>query len=221
MKLSTPGRHALTLGLAATLVGGLAIASALPSLDSPELAQGPFASMHMILKKTILRINIATIDVRFDKPTQGRFAELARNQKYSDPLAQQLAQVAIGAPNAVVQMQFKHDVSLDRWMDVVRDNVKQAREAGLITAQLEQQVSQGLPQWFAPLRERGYEKGDRLLYAVSPEGLHTAVASLDGKVLIDRMDKEHGTKQVVLASYFASGSEFREPLIKSLLEGTH
>jgi hypothetical protein len=36
-------------------------------------------------------------------------------------------------------------------------------------------------------------------------------------VLIDRQDNEQGTRRVVLASYFASGSDFREPLVRSLL----
>jgi hypothetical protein len=174
--------------------------------------------MHMILQKTILRINVATIEVRVDKQTQTRFAGLARGQTYSDGLAQQLAHVAIGAERAVVQMQFKHDVSLDRWMGVVRENLQQARTAGLIPADLEQKVSQGLPQWFAALKSRGYEKGDRLLYSVGPDSLRTVVVSTGGQVFIDRLDREQGTRRVVLASYFASGSDFREPLLRSLLQ---
>jgi len=193
-------------------------AAAVPSLDGADLAQGPYSSMHMMLQKTILRINVATVDVRFDKPAQTRFAELARGQAYSDALAQQLAPVAIAAAHAVVQMQFKRDVSLDRWMGVVRDNLEQARRAGLITRELEQRVSDGLPQWFAPVRDRGYLKGDRILYAVSPQALRTVVVSAGGQVLIDRSEADQGTRRVVLASYFAPGSELREPLLRSLFE---
>jgi hypothetical protein len=194
--------------------------AAMPSLEggSGDLAQGPYSSMHMMLQKTILKINVATVDVRFDKPAQARFTELARGQAYSEALAQQLAPVAIGAAHAVVQMQFKRDVSLDRWMGVVRDNLEQARRAGLITHDLEQRVSQGLPQWFAPLKDRGYLKGDRILYAVSPQALHTVVVSAGGQVLIDRSEADEGTRRVVLASYFAPGSELREPLLRSLFE---
>jgi len=205
------------------LAGALALAAgraraAVPALDAPDLAQGPFSAMKMTLKKTILRINVANIDVRFDKAAQARFSTLASGKGYSKDLAAELAKVAIEAGHAVVQMQFNHDVSLDRWMGVVKDNLEQARSAGLITKELEQQVGQGLPQWFSPLKDRGYEKGDRLLYEVRPDALHTAVVSKDGKVLLDRVDHEAGVRRVVLPSYFAPDSDFREPLLKSLFQ---
>ena len=196
-------------------------AAALPSLDSGELAQGPYSFMRMTLQKTFLKINVAVIEVRVDKQVQSRFAELGRGKPYSDALAQQLGQAAIGAGRAVVQMRFMRDVSLDRWMGVVRENLEQAKAAGLISSELVQQVSQGLPQWFAALKKRGYEKGDRLIYEVTPDALRTVVASSGGQVLLDRADREQGIRRVVLSSYFAPGSEFREPLLRSLLEAAH
>jgi len=217
-----PQRSPRSMTGAPLLVAGLLAAAtataAAPSLDSPELAQGPFASMKMTLKKTILRINVADIDVRFDKAAQARFSAQAAGKSYSKELGQQLAQTAIDARHAVVQMKFNHDVSLDRWMGVVKDNLEQARSAGLISRELEQQVGQGLPQWFGPLKDRGYEKGDRLIYEVRPDSLHTAVVSKDGKVMLDRVDHEAGVRRVVLPSYFAPDSDFREPLLKSLFQ---
>jgi hypothetical protein len=129
--------------------------------------------------------------------------------------------VAIGANRAVVQMQFVRDVPLNRWIGVVRDNLEQAREAGLISKDVEQKVSQGLPGWFAALNDRGYQKGDRLLYAVTPETLRTVVVSAGGQVLIDFLERDPGGRRVVLASYFAPKSDFREPLLRSLLEAKH
>jgi hypothetical protein len=189
-----------------------------PSLDAPELGQGPGAAMHMTLQKTFLRINVATLDVRFDKATQARFVELSRGKTLSPALEQQLATVAIGAGRAVVQMKFMRDIPLNRWIGVVRENLEQARAAGLITAAIEKQVGDGLPQWFSALKDRGYKKADRLLYAVAPDGLRTVVVSDGGQVLIDRTDREQGVRNVVLASYFAPGSDFRQPLLRSLLE---
>ena len=78
-------------------------AAPLPSLEGGDLGQGPYASMHMLLQKTVLNINVATIDVRFDKGTQGRFAELARGKAYSTDLGHQLALAAIEAKHAVVR----------------------------------------------------------------------------------------------------------------------
>jgi len=219
MSRIAPRSFATALGLAAVLLAPtLTAGGALPSLDSPELAQGPYSSMHMLLQKTVLKIDVATVDVRVDKPTQAHFAELARGQQYSYPLDAQLAAAAIAAPHAVVQMQFVRDVPLNRWIGVVRDNLELAREAGLIGRDIEQRVSNGIPQWFAPIQERGYQKGDRLIYAVSPDALRTVVLSVGGQVLLDLTEHEAGSRRVVLASYFAPKSDTRQPLIRSLLE---
>ena len=206
--------------LIGSLAGAVMAAEALPSLNSSDLAQGPFSYMHMLLQKTILKINIATIEVRVDKPTQNRLTGLLSGQSYSEGLAQQLAHGVVSAERAVVQMQFKRDISLDRWMGFTRDNIEQARKAGLITADLEKRVSQALPQSFAAIKSRGYEKGDRLIYSIAPGGLRTAVVSAGGQAFIDRMDTEQGAQRVVLAAFFAPGSDFREPLLRSLLETT-
>lgn len=210
-----------TVGLA-LLVGslsGTALANGnWPSLDSPELGQGPYSHMHMLLQKTIFRINVATIDVRVDKQVQSRLAAQARDKSYSEGLAHELTQTILDAKSAVVQMQFARDVSLKRWMGVVHENLEQARNAGLIDADLERRVKQGLPQWFAGLKDRGYEKRDRLIYGVSPEGTRTVVISASGQVLVDRNDTDPGARRVVLASYFAPESDFREPLLRFLLE---
>lgn len=190
----------------------------LPSLESKELAHGAYAYMHMLLQKTFLKINVATIEVRIDKPTQTRLTGLATGKSFSDGLAEQLTHVVIGAERGVVQMKFKRDVSLDRWMGVVRDNLEQTRKAGLIDAGLEKRVSQGLPESFAALKSRGYEKDDRLIYEVAPGALRTVVVSGSGQVLVDRMDQDPGVRKVVLCSYFAPGSDFRDPLLRSLFE---
>jgi hypothetical protein len=219
MSRNTPRSFAAALGLTAVLLApALMAGGALPSLDAPELAQGPYSSMHMLLQKTVLKIDVATVDVRVDRPTQAHFAELARGQQYSYPLDAQLASAAIAAPHAVVQMQFVRDVPLNRWIGVVRDNLELAREAGLITRDIEQKVSNAIPQWFAPLAERGYQKNDRLIYSVTPDTLRTVVVSAGGQPLLDLSDHEAGARRVVMASYFAPKSDTREPLIRSLLE---
>jgi hypothetical protein len=220
MPRRTPRSLAVAAGLVALLLAPAEAMTTggLPSLDAPELGQGPFSSMHMLLQKTVLKINVANIDVRFDKPTQGKLAGLAGGRPYSYELDAELAQVAIGAPHAVVQMQFVRDVPLNRWIGVVRDNLELAREAGLIGRDIEQKVSNGIPQWFAPLADRGYKKGDRLLYAITPNSLRTVVLSENGQVLIDMGEHEAGSRQVVLSSYFAPKSDTREPLIRSLWE---
>ena len=204
----------LTLALLAA-AAGLARADAPPA--APDLAEGPYALMHMRLQKTFLKINVADVDVRVDRPTQARFAQVAAGQPYSPALESQLAPIAIGAPRAVVQMQFVRDVPLNRWMGVVRDNLEQARAAGLITRDVERRVSDALPVWFAALKDRGYLKGDRVIYSVTPDALHTMVTAAGGQTLVDVREPGSEARHVVLATYFAPNSDTREPLLRSLV----
>jgi len=212
-----PGAAAL---VAASLAGVAVAGAPLPALEGGDLGQGPFASMHMLLQKTVLNINVATIDVRFDKGTQGRFAQIAAGKAYAPDLGHQLALAAIEARHAVVVMQFKRDIPLNRWIGVVKDNLEQARKAGLITRDVEKRVGDSLADWFGALKDRGYAQDDRLIYAVMPDSVRSVVVSKGGQVFVDRVDPGHEGRRVVLGSYFATGSEFREPLLKSMFE-TH
>lgn len=203
--------------LAMTLAAAVARADAPPSLDAPDLAQGAYSSMHMRLQKTVLKINVADVDVRIDRGTQAKLAQAAAGQGYSFALDGALAPIVIAAPRAVVQMQFVRDVPLNRWMGVVRDNLEEARNAGLITRDVEHRVSEALPTWFAPLKDRGYQKGDRVIYSVMPDALRTVVTSAGGQVLVDMTQKGDEARRVVLATYFAPKSDTREPLLRSLV----
>ena len=218
MRRSTPTLFAASAALLATLIAGASLAAPLPVLEGGDLGQGPYAAMHMLLQKTVLNIKVATIDVRFDKGTQGRFAQLAGGKSYAPDLGHQMALAAIDARHAVVVMQFQRDIPLNRWIGVVKDNLEQARKAGLITREVEQRVGNSLAEWFGALKDRGYEKDDRLIYAVMPDSVRSVVVSKGGQVFVDRVDQGHEGRRVVLGSYFATGSEFREPLLKSMFE---
>ena len=217
MRRTRSRRAAAGAATIATLIAAAATAGApLPATEGGDLGTGPFATMHMLLQKTVLNINVATIDVRFDKGTQGRFAQIAAGKTYSPDLGHQLALAALDAKHAVVEMKFKRDIPLNRWIGVVKDNLEQARKAGLITKDVEQRVGGSLADWFGALKDRGYEKDDRLIYAVMPDSVRSVVVSKGGQVYVDRVDPGHEGRRVVLGSYFATGSEFREPLLKSM-----
>lgn len=210
---------ALRTWLAAALIAGsVAAASSVPSLNDSRLAKGRFSSAHMLLEKTILKVDVLTVDVRFGASTQSELAKLAEGKSYSNDLGGKMAKVAIAAPEAVVQLKFVRDVSLDQWMDGVRENLDQALAAGLITAELKNKVANALPGTFQAIKERGYEEGDRLLYGVRNGVVDTAVVAGNGTVLVQKSQNDSQIAGVVLASYFAPGSDFREPLLKSLFK---
>jgi hypothetical protein len=211
---------ALMLGALASMAGGIqrAWADVVPSMNAPELAQGPYSAMHMLLQKTFLKFDVLTLEVRVDKPTQQKLAALARGMRYSNTLARQLGEAVMASEHALIQMNFMRDVSLQRWISEVKDNLEEARKADLISTTLEMRIGESLPEWFSDLKDRGYEDGDRLYYAVAPDSLHTVLTDSDGKTLIEHVDHEKEDRDAVLATYFAPGSDFREPLLRSLFE---
>jgi hypothetical protein len=172
----------------------------------------------MLLEKTILAVDVLTVDVRFGTDTGKRLSELASGKSYSEDLGRQAASIALAADDALVQLKFVREVSLDQWMDGVFENLQQAKDAGLITAQVQSKVKTGLPSWFSPLKDRGYKVGDRVLYRVRPDSLRTVVVAANGDVLLDLTDKAKDSGDVVMANYFAPKSEFRKPLLESLFK---
>jgi hypothetical protein len=213
-----------TLLAAAACMGSLSLSSwvlaadPVPSLNAGDLAQGRYAAAQMLLEKTFLKVDVLTVDMRFSKATQTKFAEIAGGKPYSKELDQPLAQAAIGAGRAVVRLKFKRNVELGQWMDVVKENMGQAVKAGLFSSAVEKKVGGSLPTRFAALKERGFHENDSIFYDLYPDSLRTVVVGADGAVLLDQVSKDADVIRVVLSSYFAPGSEFREPLLKSLLK---
>ena len=208
-----------TIALAGALSSALALSAhaQLPSLTSPELAQGPFSSMRMLLEKTFLKIDVAWIDVRVSKRVQAELAKLAQGRAPSDALETELAKVIIEADHAVVQLAFVRDVPLERWIDGVRESVDKAVRARLISAELGRKVNDGLPQWFKAVEADGFHEGDRVLYEARPGVLRTVVVTRAGRVVVERTDKDPSSSRVLLASFFAPGTDYRSLLLTSLV----
>ena len=205
---------ALSLGF--SLLCATAFAAAVPSLDDGDLGKGAFSQMHMLLEKTVLRVDVATIDVRVDPKTQKQFADIKKGKAYDDAVESQLARAALSAETAVIQLKFVRSVSLSQWIDGVRESLEKAQKAGLIDGALRKTVSDGLPVWFKALEDSGFEDGDRVLYKISPGKLRTVAVTKGGRVAVDRTDTGSDKTKLVLASYFAPGTDYRELLLKSL-----
>ena len=76
---------AVAAGVVVSFGGGLLLAEPTGRQGRPcrrrrwrrrDLAQGPYAPTHMLLQKTVLHVNVANIDVRFDKATQAQLAQI-------------------------------------------------------------------------------------------------------------------------------------------------
>lgn len=213
----------LTIPLAFVIMGWLSFVSARsdppPSIGSPEWAQGPYSAMHMLLEKTIFNVDVLTVDVRIGKQVHRRFVDvIGTNKQYCAQLGDALAKVAVDADDALVEVGYLRDISFEQWMEGVVENLDRAESAMLITKGVRQRVQARVPVAFASIRERGYRRGDRLLYRVRAGSVRMVVVSANGNIYVDTTDVDKDAPRVVMASYFAPKTDFREPLLRSLFD---
>ena len=125
--------------------------------------------------------------------------------------------ITVHADEVFIRLEFKRDVSLNRWAAAVRTSLEKAWRAGIIDEDNYQHVSRNLPVWFRGVAERGFRNGDQILYRGYPDRLRTVLVSADGEVLLDQTDAGTAPRVALLGGYFAPGTDFREPLVRSLL----
>jgi hypothetical protein len=187
-------------------------------VDTTGLAQGPFSTMAMRYERTIFNVDILQLEVGFDPETAETFSSLIRGQSYDDAVARQVVDVALAAPDVMVRTQFLRDVSLDQFLDGMRDNLRHARESGYLTPEEEGLIARETTEGYAVLEDRGIRKGEVMWYRLRGDTLHVAFVALDGEVLVEDRPVGPERRMAVLGGYLAEGSDFREDLIRSLFE---
>jgi hypothetical protein len=211
-------RAAAVLMTLVVLTANRAAVPSAPDLQEDRLATGPYSRMHMLLEKTVFAVDVLTVEVRVDSATQGRLRTLAQQHGGSDALMGRLAEAAVHADEVFIRLEFKRDVSLNRWVAAVRESLDKARHAEIIDESTFRHVSDNLPVWFHGIAERGFRYGDQILYRGYPDRLRTVLVTAEGKVLLDQSDAGTAPRLALLGGYFAPGTDFREPLIRSLLQ---
>jgi hypothetical protein len=205
------------LTLATGVAGALPRTQSQPDMDRDELATGAFSRMHMLYERTIFQVDVLTVEMRFDEPAQRTFQEVALGRRYSEDLAERIARTAVDAEQVFLEVRFERDVALDRWVEGVRENLGMARRWGVIDEETYRHVHEQLPRWFSSISERGFREGDRILYRTYPDRLRTVLVGVDGRTFVDQTDRGAGPRRALLGGYLAPGSDFREPLVRSLL----
>lgn len=225
----TVRRRAPIAVVAATAVAAVAAADARPlgaqDGDAPVpaisgLPDAPWATMAMKLEKTIFNVDVLRLVVRVDPGTAGRIEHaVAGRTEYDDDLQTPVAEIALEAPEAVARIEFLRDVSLDQFLDGVDDDMRRARDAGLLTAEGYARVRDGLPEWFGFLEARRIHEGDEIAYHVRGDTIRTVFRGVDGDVLLDQTDVGRQHVLALLGAYFAPKSSFRKGLVRSLWRG--
>ncbi len=207
------------LGLT-TLMGLPCVAAAgqEPYFRMESLADGPFATMHTLFEKTIFKVDILTLDLRFNEDVQRRLKALASGRALTPTLADSVAAVAVDARDIWARLRFERGVSLDQFVDAVRGNAGRARDAGIISDDTFDDVARNLPVWYAFLEDRRIHDGDEMFYRIRGDTLRTVYRAVTGEILLDQVDVGAQRRLAVMGGYFAPKSDFRKGLIESLFD---
>ena len=168
------------------------------------------------LEKTIFQVDVIALDLWLGPASADEVSRLCAATDLGSVPRDSLAAIVAGSRDARTRMVLQRDVSLDRFLDGVIEDMGRAHEAGLLGAEGFQLVATGLPIWLAPLRADGLRKGDRFLYTIAGDTLRTVVERRDGNVVIDQTDLGAEHRRALLGSLVAPGGGFADELLGQL-----
>ncbi len=210
-------RRALLQGLcggaAAVVVPGIVIAA---PVRTDGLGQGPYSRLHVFLEKTILDIDVLSLEIRVDQATADALGKLVRGQKHSTELERKVVSAVLQTKSAYAGLKFLRDFSRDDFIEGVRAETRRAHEAKLVDRAEYKRVYDNMPKWFAFLGDRGIRAGDWLYNRGDPAGMRTVFVEEGGRQRMDVTVSGQAPIRTLLASYLAPGGDLRGPLVRSL-----
>lgn len=184
-----------------------------PPVDTAGLAHG--APLEMLYERTLFGVDVLRLRLVFGPGTADELEALVRDRSYGEALADSVARTALGSRDVLVRSRFLRDVGLDPFLDGLRENLRRAREAGILTAAQEATLVEETAEQYAPFRARGFLDGETMWWRIRGDSLHVVVQGRDGTVLLEERAVGPGRRLAVLGSYLAPESDFREPLVRS------
>src|SRR5512138_2978000 len=136
-------RVMLTLAPAALLSGG---SPARAQSDDP-LGRAPWSHMHMLLQKTMFKVDVLTVDICFDAATGARFGALAARGPLTGAAADAVTRTALAGRRAFARVEFLRDISQRQFLDGIAEDLRKAHAAGLLADSVYQVISAGVPRW--------------------------------------------------------------------------
>lgn len=175
---------------------------------------GSFGTMHMLLEKTFLKVDVLDLEIRVDSMTAAEIQRIAVQD--GDGTAGAIASAIIDAREVWARLAFRRGVGVDRLIEEIRKSMHKAVENGDLDAGGFESIAASLPAWYAPLAERGIRDGDAQYYRIRGDTLHTVFVGMDGEQFIDETATSPTNRRALLASWFTRDSDFRDRLLRSL-----
>ena len=187
-----------------------------PFSRNDSLGQGPFARMSMLYERTFLRMDVMTLEIYFGPDEASQIERLAAGAQLTPALADSIADIALQAQNAEIHVQFKRDVSKNKFLKGARKNAGRALKAGLIEQAFYDEICRQLPIWYSFMNGRGILEGDEMFHQIKGDTLRSVYRGTDGNILMDQTQFGEQRRLALLGSYLVQKSDFRQGLIESL-----
>jgi hypothetical protein len=207
------------IAIGAALVAGLPGVLAKSTTPIPRPAAEPSLTTRALLEKTIFKVDVLTLELWLGPETVDRLTPLLPLEA-EDPLREKAARIALDSRDAWAELIFQRGISLDQFLGGIDENMRRARDAGLVTSEGYELVAGGLPRSYAPLAAEGITKGDRIFYRITGDTLRTVYQRVSGELVVDQTDVGPERRLSLLGSFFVEGSEFRKGLVGSLPQVT-
>jgi hypothetical protein len=205
-----------TLALIFTLLAAVAPPLGADSADPiPRPDAEPSLTARTLMEKTIFKVDVLTLELWLGPETVDRLAPLLPLAA-DDQAREEAARIALDSRDAWAELIFRRGVSLDQFLGGIDENMRRARDAGLVTPEGYERVAADLPVSYAPLAADGITEGDRILYRVRGDTLRTVYQRGDGELVVDQTHVGPERRLSLLGSFFVEGSDFRKGLVGSL-----
>jgi hypothetical protein len=175
----------------------------------------PSLTARTLMEKTIFKVDVLTLELWLGPETVDRLAPLLPLAA-DDQAREEAARIALDSRDAWAELIFRRGVSLDQFLGGIDENMRRARDAGLVTPEGYERVAADLPVSYAPLAADGITEGDRILYRVRGDTLRTVYQRGDGELVVDQTHVGPERRLSLLGSFFVEGSDFRKGLVGSL-----
>lgn len=185
-------------------------------VDTADLATGPFATMQMLVEKSIFKVDVLTAEIRLGPAAATEIERLVRDAGDDRTARDGVARAAYEASEALVRIDYLRGFDAARMREGILRNLRGAVEAGWISERDHGRIGEMLPEWLGFLDGRGVREGDEMWVRVRGEAVRTVYRDPSGRILADWTAVDALRRRAVLGRYFAPGSDFEEGLVGSL-----
>ncbi len=168
------------------------------------------------LEKTIFKVDVLTVELRFDAATDRRLHRAIPTGAMDGASADSIVATVLAAEGAFIRVRFERSISLEQFLDGLQDSARRARDAGIILPATFDDIVARSPVWYGFLRDRRILDGDEMFYRIRGDTLQTVYRGFDGAVLLNQVDVGRQNVLAVLGGYLAPKSDFRKGLLRSL-----